>query len=42
MRTEHTQRVETVTDTVRRDEVEIEQACRKQRNLQLRAVTARH
>jgi uncharacterized protein (TIGR02271 family) len=41
VRTERTQRVETVRETVRRDEVEIEQAGRKRGN-QLRAVTAEH
>ncbi len=42
VRTERTQRVETVRDTVRRDEVEIEQAGQKRGNRQLRAVTAEH
>ena len=42
VRTERTQRVETVTETLRRDEVEIEQAGRKQGNRQIRAVTADH
>lgn len=40
VRTERTQRVETVRETVRRDEVEIEQAGQKQGNRQLRSVTA--
>ena len=42
VRTERTQRVETVTETLRRDEVEIEQAGRKRGNRQLRAMTAGH
>ena len=42
VRTERTQRVETVRDTVRRDEVEIEQAGRKGANRQLRTVAAEH
>jgi uncharacterized protein (TIGR02271 family) len=41
VRTERTQRVETVRETVRRDEVKIEQAGRK-RDSQLRAVAAEH
>lgn len=42
VRTERTQRVETVTETVRRDEVEIEQAGRKRGNRQPGAATAAH
>lgn len=42
VRTERTQRVETVRDTVRRDEVEIEQASPKRGSRQLSAVTADH
>jgi stress response protein YsnF/hemerythrin-like domain-containing protein len=42
VRTERTQRVETVRETVRRDEVEVEQSGRKPANRQLRAVTAEH
>jgi stress response protein YsnF len=42
VRTERTQRVETVRDTVRRDEVEIEQASPKRGSRQLRAVTSEH
>jgi uncharacterized protein (TIGR02271 family) len=41
VRMERTQRVETVRETVRRDDVEIEQAGRKRGN-QLRAVPAEH
>ena len=40
VRIERTERVETVTETVRRDEVEIVQAGRKQGNRQPRLVTA--
>jgi uncharacterized protein (TIGR02271 family) len=42
VRTERTQRVETVKATVHRGEVKIEQAGRKRGNRQLRAVTAEH
>ncbi|MCI0755627.1 DUF2382 domain-containing protein [Teichococcus vastitatis] len=42
VRTERSQRVETVRETVRRDEVEIEQAGRKRGNRQLRGVTTAH
>jgi hypothetical protein len=40
VRTERTQRVETVRETVRRDEIEIEQGDRKRGNRQLRPVTS--
>jgi hypothetical protein len=40
VRTERTQRVETVRQTARRDEVEIEQADRKRGNRQIRSVTS--
>ncbi len=40
VRTERTQHVETVRETVRRDEVEIQQPGRKREKQQLRAVTA--
>jgi stress response protein YsnF len=40
VRTERTQQVETVQETVRRDEVEIQQPSRKRRGQQLRTVTA--
>ena len=42
VRTERTQRIETVRETVRRDEVEITQAGQKRGNSQLRAVPADH
>jgi stress response protein YsnF/iron-sulfur cluster repair protein YtfE (RIC family) len=40
VRTERTQQVETVRETVRRDEVDIQQPSRKRRGQQLRTVTA--
>jgi stress response protein YsnF len=40
VRTERTQQVETVQETVRRDEVEIQQPSRKRGGQQLRSVTA--
>jgi stress response protein YsnF len=40
VRTERTQKVETVQETVRRDEVEIQQPSRKRGDQQLRSVTA--
>jgi stress response protein YsnF len=40
IRTERTQHVETVRDTVRRDEVEIQQPGRRRAGQQLRSVTA--
>lgn len=42
VRTERTQRVATVRETVRRDEVEVEQGGKKPANRQLRAATAEH
>jgi uncharacterized protein (TIGR02271 family) len=42
VRTERTQRVETVRETVRRDDVEIEQAGPRRDNRQLRAVAGEH
>jgi stress response protein YsnF len=40
VRTERTQQVETVQETVRRDEVDIQQPNRKRGSRQLRTVTA--
>ena len=42
VRTERTQQVETVRETVRRDEVEIQQSDRNRSTSQLRSVTAEH
>jgi len=42
IRTERTQHVATVSEMVRRDEVEIEQAGRTRSNRQLRAPTSEH